>query len=49
MINASEILCEVEIVDFYIVIKLHQLLKFIKPEVYMESMHQWITGMNMFT
>ena len=49
VINASEILCEVEIVDFYIVIKLHQLLKFIKPEVYMESMHQWITGMNMFT
>ena len=40
VINASEILCEVEIVDFYIVIKLHQLLKFIKPEVYMESMYQ---------
>ena len=49
VINASKILCEVEIVDFYIVIKLHQLLKFIKPEVYMESMYQWITGMNMFT
>ena len=33
-------ICEVKIVDFSIVIKLHQLLKVIKPEVYMESMHQ---------
>ena len=40
VINASELLCEVKIVDFSIVIKLHQLLKVIKPEVYMESMHQ---------
>lgn len=49
VINASESLCEVEIVDLSIVIKLHELLKFIKPDVYSESMHQWITGMNMFT
>ena len=39
VINASELLCEVKIVDFSIVIRLHQLLKFIKPEEYMESMH----------
>ena len=40
VINASELLSEVKIVDFSIVIKLHQLLKVIKPEVYMESIQQ---------
>ena len=45
VINASELLCEVKIVDFSIVIKLHQLLKVIKTR----SVHGVYSPMNMFT